>query len=56
VGAKDAYCRAQTEEGGESVVSDWLRHHSKDFVLREYGSLCAYGKKCVTLMRDYGEN
>jgi len=55
VGAKDAYCRAQTEEGRESVVSDWLRHYSKDFHAEGIRKLVHRWEKCVTLIGDYGE-
>ena len=39
----------------KSVVSDWLRHESKDFYAEGIQKLVNRWKKCVTLLVDYVE-
>ena len=45
----------ENEDEVKSVVSDWLRHQSKDFYGERIRELVRKWKKCVTLMVDYVE-
>ena len=45
----------EREDEVKSVVSDWLRHQSKDFYAGEVRKLVHKWKKCLKLMGDYVE-
>ena len=45
----------ESDDEVKSVVSDWLRHQSKDFYAEGIGKLVHRWKKCVKLMKDYVE-
>ena len=45
----------ESEDEEKSVVSDWLRHQSKDFYAQGIRKLVHKWKKCVKLMGDYAK-
>ena len=45
----------ERDEKVKSVVTDWLRHQSKDFYAEGIQKLMHRWEKCVKLMRDYLE-
>ena len=45
----------ESDDEVKSVVSDWLKHQSKDFYAEGIRKLVHKWEKCVKLMRDYVE-
>ncbi|CAN8024456.1 unnamed protein product [Ixodes persulcatus] len=54
----NSFTRGRTFESDDevkSVVSDWLRHQSKDFYAEGIRKLVHRWEKCVTVLGDYVE-
>ena len=45
----------ESDDQVKSIVSDWLRHQSKDFYPEGIRKLVQRWEKCVTLLEDYVE-
>ena len=45
----------ESDDEVKSVVSDWMRHQSKDFYAKGIQKLVHRWEKCVKLMRNYVE-
>ena len=45
----------ESDDEVKSVVSDWLRHQSKDFYAEGIRKLVHRWEKCVTVLGDYVE-